>query len=25
VPLYRGKFGISKGRNAIKITSRGAS
>jgi len=25
VPLYRGKFGISQGRNAIKITSRGAS
>jgi flagellar motor switch protein FliM len=25
VPLYRGKFGISQGRNALKITSRGAT
>jgi flagellar motor switch protein FliM len=24
VPLYRGKFGISQGRNALKIISRGA-
>jgi flagellar motor switch protein FliM len=25
VPLYRGKFGTSQGRNALKITSRGAT
>jgi flagellar motor switch protein FliM len=25
VPLYRGKFGVSKGRNALKIVSRGAT
>jgi len=25
VPLYRGKFGVSQGRNALKILSRGSA
>jgi flagellar motor switch protein FliM len=25
VPIYRGKFGVSQGRNALKITTRGAT